>query len=36
MNSFDDPGGIFVVLVDDEGGHSLWPAQLANQDGWRG
>ncbi|MEV5576827.1 MbtH family protein [Spirillospora sp. NPDC052269] len=25
-NPFDDEDGTFLVLVDDEGRHSLWPA----------
>ncbi len=28
-NPFDDEDGEFLVLVNDEGQHSLWPAQLA-------
>jgi MbtH protein len=26
MNPFDDPDGEFLVLVNDEGQHSLWPS----------
>jgi MbtH protein len=28
MNPFDDPDGTFLVLVDDEEQHSLWPEHL--------
>jgi MbtH protein len=35
VNPFDDPDGIFVVLVNDEDQHSLWPAKLAVPAGWR-
>jgi MbtH protein len=35
VNPFDDPEGIFVVLVNDEDQHSLWPARLAVPDGCR-
>ncbi|MGC5015683.1 MbtH family protein [Streptosporangium sp. DT93] len=35
MNPFDDPDGIFVVLVNDEEQHSLWPSKLAVPAGWR-
>jgi uncharacterized protein YbdZ (MbtH family) len=34
MNTFDDPEGTFVVLVNDEDQHSLWPAALAVPAGW--
>jgi MbtH protein len=35
MNPFDDPEGTFVVLVNDEDQHSLWPAAMAVPAGWR-
>jgi MbtH protein len=34
MNPFDDPDGEFLVLVNDEGQHSLWPSFCAVPDGW--
>ncbi len=34
MNPFDDPDGTFVVLVNDEEQHSLWPARMAVPAGW--
>ena len=33
-NPFDDENGSFLVLVDDEGRHSLWPAFAAMPPGW--
>lgn len=33
-NPFDDADGTFVVLVNDEGQHSLWPSFAAVPDGW--
>ncbi|MFF5176184.1 MbtH family protein [Micromonospora sp. NPDC000089] len=33
-NPFDDPDGRFLVLVNDEGQHSLWPESLAVPAGW--
>jgi MbtH protein len=35
MNPFDDPDGTFVVLVNDEEQHSLWPAAMAVPAGWQ-
>ena len=35
MNPFDDPDGTFLVLVNDEEQHSLWPEALAVPAGWR-
>ncbi|WP_328472798.1 MbtH family protein [Streptomyces sp. NBC_00448] len=35
MNPFDEPDGEFLVLVNDEGQHSLWPASFDVPDGWR-
>ncbi|GAP48934.1 MbtH family protein [Streptomyces azureus] len=34
-NPFDDTDGTFLVLVNDEGQHSLWPAFAAVPDGWQ-
>ncbi|MGH3217116.1 MAG: MbtH family protein [Streptosporangiaceae bacterium] len=34
MNPFDDPEGTFMVLVNDEDQHSLWPAKLPVPAGW--
>ncbi|MFD8814192.1 MbtH family protein [Streptomyces sp. NPDC059627] len=34
MNPFDDPDGIFLVLVNDEGQHSLWPDFVDVPAGW--
>ncbi|MEU7637125.1 MULTISPECIES: MbtH family protein [unclassified Streptomyces] len=33
-NPFDDPDGRFLVLVNDEGQHSLWPAFAEVPEGW--
>ncbi|OLT28897.1 protein mbtH [Actinomadura sp. CNU-125] len=33
-NPFDDPDGTFLVLVNDEGQHSLWPAFADVPGGW--
>lgn len=33
-NPFDDADGRFLVLVNDEGQHSLWPAFAAVPGGW--
>jgi MbtH protein len=35
MNPFDDPDGEFVVLVNDEGQHSLWPTFADVPGGWQ-
>jgi MbtH protein len=34
-NPFDDEDGEFLVLVNDENQHSLWPVFAAVPDGWR-
>jgi MbtH protein len=34
-NPFDDPDAGYVVLVNDEGQHSLWPVTVDAPDGWR-
>ncbi|MFF8234947.1 MbtH family protein [Streptomyces caelestis] len=33
-NPFDDPDGTFLVLVNDEGQYSLWPAFAEVPAGW--
>ncbi|WP_404961636.1 MbtH family protein [Streptomyces sp. 147326] len=33
-NPFDDTDGTYVVLVNDEGQHSLWPHFAEIPDGW--
>jgi MbtH protein len=33
-NPFDDPEGTYLVLVNHEGQHSLWPAFAAVPAGW--
>jgi MbtH protein len=33
-NPFDDQGGTFVVLINDQGQHSLWPAAAEIPAGW--
>nr|WSW70872.1 MbtH family protein [Streptomyces sp. NBC_00995] len=33
-NPFDDPDGRFLVLVNGEGQHSLWPAFADVPGGW--
>ena len=35
MNPFDDPEGRFLVLVNDQDQHSLWPSRRAVPAGWR-
>ena len=36
MNSpFDDPDGSFLVLINHEHQHSLWPAAIDVPAGWR-
>ena len=34
-NTFDHEEGEFLVLVNDEGQHSMWPAQFDVPAGWR-
>lgn len=34
-NPFEDDGAEYLVLVNDEGQYSLWPAFAAVPDGWR-
>jgi MbtH protein len=33
-NPFEDPDGSYLVLVNDEGQHSLWPESVAVPAGW--
>ncbi|KAA5830638.1 MbtH family protein [Saccharopolyspora hirsuta] len=33
-NPFEDPEGTYLVLVNDEGQHSLWPAFAEVPAGW--
>ena len=33
-NPFEDPDGTYMVLVNDEGQHSLWPAFAEVPAGW--
>ncbi|EWM13740.1 MbtH family protein [Kutzneria sp. 744] len=34
-NPFEDEDGRYLVLVNDEGQHSLWPVQVDVPAGWR-
>ncbi|MCX4524116.1 MULTISPECIES: MbtH family protein [unclassified Streptomyces] len=34
-NPFEDPQGSFLVLVNEEGQHSLWPSFAEVPAGWR-
>ncbi len=34
VNPFDDPDAMFLVLVNDEGQHSLWPDLREAPAGW--
>ncbi|AQZ64580.1 MbtH protein [[Actinomadura] parvosata subsp. kistnae] len=34
-NPFEDENGTYLVLVNDENQHSLWPAHLDVPAGWR-
>jgi MbtH protein len=33
-NPFEDPDGTYVVLVNDEGQHSIWPSFIEIPPGW--
>jgi MbtH protein len=33
-NPFEDPDGTYLVLVNNEGQHSLWPSFVAVPAGW--
>ncbi len=34
-NPFEDENGVYHVLINDEGQHSLWPAFIEVPSGWR-
>lgn len=34
-NPFEDENAAYLVLANDEGQHSLWPATIAVPEGWR-
>ncbi|MEU6716641.1 MbtH family protein [Nonomuraea sp. NPDC046802] len=34
-NPFEDENGSYLVLVNDDGQHSLWPAGIDVPSGWR-
>jgi MbtH protein len=34
-NPFEDPDAMYLVLVNDEGQHSLWPVFIDVPDGWK-
>jgi MbtH protein len=34
-NPFEDENGVYLVLVNDENQHSLWPADVDVPPGWR-
>jgi len=34
-NPFEDENGVYHVLVNDEGQHSLWPAFIQIPEGWK-
>ncbi len=34
-NPFEDPDAKYLVLINDEGQHSLWPVFAAVPDGWQ-
>jgi MbtH protein len=33
-NPFEDKDGVYLVLVNDEGQHSLWPEAIGVPGGW--
>lgn len=33
-NPFDDPAGVFSVLVNEDGQHALWPGSAGIPAGW--
>ena len=35
VNPFEDENGVFHVLVNDEGQHSLWPKFVPVPQGWK-
>ncbi|MEX3107515.1 MULTISPECIES: MbtH family NRPS accessory protein [unclassified Streptomyces] len=34
VNPFEDPDGVYLVLVNDEGQYSLWPSFAEVPEGW--
>ncbi|MCX4692917.1 MbtH family protein [Streptomyces sp. NBC_01408] len=34
VNPFEDPDGVFLVLINDEGQYSLWPSFAEVPEGW--
>jgi MbtH protein len=34
INPFEDADGVFVVLLNDEEQHCIWPAALDRPEGW--
>ena len=34
-NPFEDENGVFHVLINDEGQHSLWPSFVPVPQGWK-
>ena len=34
VNPFEDPDGVYLVLINDEGQYSLWPAFAEVPEGW--
>ncbi|MFF2013514.1 MbtH family protein [Streptomyces sp. NPDC058195] len=34
VNPFEDPDGVYLVLINDEGQYSLWPSFAEVPDGW--
>lgn len=34
INPFDDPDGAYLVLINDEGQHSIWPSFIEVPAGW--
>src|SRR6516165_4286600 len=34
-NPFEDENGVYYVLINDEGQHSLWPTFIEVPNGWR-
>lgn len=33
-NPFENPEGKYLVLINEEGQHSLWPSSIRVPDGW--
>ncbi|GAQ50749.1 MbtH family protein [Streptomyces acidiscabies] len=34
VNPFEDPDGVYLVLINDEGQYSLWPSFAEVPEGW--